>query len=132
MTQVKAKLDRDAEGEAPLLDANLDDSATPVAPSTPSGKSKKKKKKAKKKNTLAELDLDMDNDDAAEQTRFAGMVKTPQNEEQKSAAEANASPSNRGQARRSTKAQSKAVVAGLMELAEVDEDEDSDEEQKQQ
>ena len=76
----------------------------------------------------------MDNDDAAEQTRFAGIVKTPsQTEEQKSAVEMNTSPKNRGQNRRSNRAASKPVSGGLLELAEVDEDEDSnDEEEKQQ
>ena len=70
MTQVKAKLEREGDGEEAAfgeIEAALEDplADAPVAPTTPSGKSKKKKKKAKKK-AGADMDLDMDNDDAAE------------------------------------------------------------------
>ena len=143
MAQVKARMDREAEEPEAAVGATLeDDSATKAAATTPAGKSKKKKKKAKKSAADALLDLDMDNDDASKQTRFAGTVRQSTevtqdavqavNSDTTGETAANQKPSPRhSKKRRSSGAKASTVqrVAGLSALAEVDEEEsDSDDE----
>lgn len=75
----------------------------------------------------------MDNDDAAQQTRFAGIVKTPKEENKDEAG--SDGPSTPTAEQRKSKRKSKlpkVVAGGLTALEEVsegdsDEDEDSDE-----
>jgi len=87
---------------------------------------KKKKKKAKKKASAAELDLDMDNDDAAEQTRFAGIVKTPSASESGENHDLPVSPKKKRKSILHTNKRSH-ISVNLDALAEVDEDEESNE-----
>ena len=123
MSQVKARIEREEAEEAGAdgdVQADLEDADDAAGATAASSKTKKKKKKSKKKPM--ELDLDMDNDDASQQTRFAGLVKTPTaSEESKQAA---VSPKKR-------RSITKKDAGGLTSLAEVSEDEDSDEESKQ-
>jgi len=120
MSQVKARIDREEAEEAGDVHADLEDAGDAASATGASSKTKKKKKKSKKKPM--ELDLDMDNDDASQQTRFAGLVKTPTaSEESKQAAEGSPKKSRRTNTRKSKIP----IAGGLTSLAEVSEGEDS-------
>ena len=86
LAQAKARLEREGEDDGAVgadLEAAGDDSSAAAAGGKSAPAKKKKKKKGKK--ARPELDLDMDNDVASEQTRFAGLVKTSGNEEESKA-----------------------------------------------
>ena len=127
------------ESEA-VVNATLEeDSTTADAAASPRGgkaakKGKKKaKKKAKKKPAADLLDLDMDSDDASQQTRFAGVMKQQnaaaagQEDQSNSMGEADGtakpSPRHSKKRRSSTRAGGANKPGGLSELVEVDEEE---------
>ena len=127
MAQVKAKMERDAAAEEGEVQASLETPGTDAPANVAAGGKKKKKKAKKKKAKAAELDLDMEVDDAAEQTRFAGLVKSD-------AASTDSMETASSERRDSIKKRRKSVrtkrakghLSALAEVSEDDEDEDED------
>ena len=127
LAQAKARIEREGEDDGAVgadLEAAGEDSSAAAAGGKSAPAKKKKKKKAKK--ARPELDLDMDNDVASEQTRFAGLVKTQGNEEEsKDATEQATTPKE--SARRSERGKRPVGLTGAIVEEDEDENEDSEE-----